>query len=167
MVLFRTLGQAREHPWEEHALKTAWMYKRKCACFVLLPTRKGRWQKGSSRRQRKKWRGKGKKELLEGNTDKEFWSLDNISTKRMTWYNPPKRDLTIAVQVPGPQADTHLTCPTELHQPTPIRPLVHICIRLLDQSVKLGSLWSGSHVFTDVWTKHSTMRLWSFWTSGS
>lgn len=170
VVLFRTLGPACEHPWEEHALKTVWLYKGKCAfCFVLLCSLQGKItdKKEAAGDRGKSEEEKAKKSLWKATQQSSFDHLTISQLKGWPGNNPPKRDVTIAAQVPGLQADTHLTCPTELHQPTHIRPLLHICIRLLDQSVNPGSLWSGSHVFTDVWTKRSTTRLWSFWTSGS
>lgn len=126
-------------------------------CFVL-------YKEGSLTKRKQQETGKSEEEKAK----KSFWkatqqnSFGHLTISQLNGRlsnNPPKRDVTIAEQVPGLQADTHLTCPTEQHQPTHMRPFVHICIHLLDQSVKLGSLRSGSHVFTDVWTKRSTMRL--------
>lgn len=134
-------------------------------CFALYKER------SLTKRKQQETRGKakGKRQKRAFGRQNSFGCLTISQLNGWPGNNPPpkKRDVTIAVQVPGLQADTSLTCPTELHQPTHTRPFVHICICLLDLSVKLGSLWSGNHLFTDVWTKYSTIRLWSFWTSGS
>lgn len=46
--------------------------------------------------------------------------------------------MTIAAQLPALGADTHLTRPTEPHQPAHRRTSAHICICLLAPSVEAG-----------------------------
>jgi len=48
-------------------------------CFALYK------EMSLTKRKQQETGGKGKKELLEGNTAKQFWSLDTFSTKWMTW----------------------------------------------------------------------------------
>lgn len=54
-------------------------------CFALYMERSLTKRKQQETRGKVKRNCKIRKELLEGNTAKQFWSLDNISTKWMSW----------------------------------------------------------------------------------
>lgn len=94
VVLFRTLGPACEHPWEEHALKTVWLYKGKCAfCFVLLCSLQGKItdKKEAAGDRGKSEEEKAKKSLWKATQQSSFDHLTISQLKGWPGNNPPQK----------------------------------------------------------------------------